>query len=99
MPVIKIPTPFRYYTGGLDEIPASGSTVGEAMTSLVAQFPALKPHLYRSTGDLRAFVNLFVNGSNVRDLQGLDTPLAEADELRLVPSIAGGQVCPRVRRT
>ena len=98
MPLIKIPTPFRYYTGGLDEVPASGSTVGEAMTGLVAQFPALKPHLYRNSGGLHAFVNLFVNGSNVRDLQGLDTPLGDDDELRLLPSIAGGQVCPRAPR-
>ncbi len=90
MPLIKIPTPFRYYTGGLDEIPVTGSTVGEAMAGLVAQFPALRPHLYRNNGTLHAFVNLFIGEANVRDLQGLDTPLAEADELRLVPSIAGG---------
>lgn len=90
MPVIKIPTPFRYYTGGLDEIPVTALTAGEAMSALVSQFPALKPHLYKHSGGLRAFVNLFVNGSNVRDLQGLDTPLSADDEVRLVPSIAGG---------
>jgi adenylyltransferase/sulfurtransferase len=60
------------------------------MQALVAQYPALKPHLYNGDGQLRPFVNLFLNRKNIRDLQGLETPLAEEDELMLIPSIAGG---------
>ncbi len=60
------------------------------MQSLVAQHPALQPHLYNSQGTLRPFVNLFLGSENIRDLQGLDTPLAENDRILLIPSIAGG---------
>ena len=90
MPTLKIPTPLRYYTGGKAEVPVQGGTVQEAMGSLVEQFPALQPHLYSPEGKLRAFVNLFVGQDNIRDLQGLETPLAPEAQLRLIPSIAGG---------
>lgn len=90
MPTLKIPTPLRYYTGGEAEIPVHGRTVQEAMGSLVKQYPALEPHLYSPEGKLRAFVNLFVGEDNIRDLQGLETPLSQEAQLRLIPSIAGG---------
>lgn len=87
---MKLPTPFRYYTAGQAEVRVRGADVGAAMHDLVAQFPALEPHLYNSEGQLRAFVNLFVGQDNIKDLQGLATPLGENDTLRLIPSIAGG---------
>jgi molybdopterin converting factor small subunit len=90
MATLKIPTPLRYYTGGNAEVSVHGGTVQEAMGSLVEQYPALQPHLYSPEGKLRAFVNLFVGEDNIRDLQGLDTPLAPGAQLRLIPSIAGG---------
>jgi adenylyltransferase/sulfurtransferase len=90
MPILKLPTPFRYYTAGQTEVRVRGADVGAAMRDLVAQFPALQPHLYNGDGQLRAFVNLFVGEDNIRDLQGLETPLGENDLLRLIPSIAGG---------
>lgn len=90
MATLKIPSPLRYYTNGQAEVSVSGATVHEAMRSLVEQFPSLKPHLYGSDGNLRAFVNLFVGENNIRDLQGLDTPLAEDALVRLIPSVAGG---------
>jgi len=90
MPVLKIPTPLRYYTAGQAEVDVRGANVGAAMRDLVEQFPALEMHLYKNNAELRAFVNLFVGEKNVKDLQGLDTPLGERDTLRLIPSIAGG---------
>jgi len=90
MPVWKIPSPFRYYTDGQPTIQVSGQTVEEALTDLLDQFPSLKPHLYKDTGELRAFVNIFVGVSNIKNLDGLETPISEDDELKLVPSIAGG---------
>jgi sulfur-carrier protein adenylyltransferase/sulfurtransferase len=90
MPVLKIPTPLRFYTDGLTEVPLKGRTVAEAMHSLLTSYPAIETHLYNSQGDLRPFVNLFVGEVNIRDLQGLDTPLEEDDRLLLIPSIAGG---------
>ncbi len=90
MPILKIPTPIRSYVNGQSQVTVAGSTVAEAMESLLTQFPALRPHLTKSNGELRPFLNLFLRENNVRDLQGLETPLGENDELRLVPSIAGG---------
>jgi molybdopterin converting factor small subunit len=90
MPVVKIPNPLRPYVNGQAEVLVQGATAGAALEDMLAQYPAFRPHLCRDDGSLRAFVNLFLNRSNIRDLQGLDTPLEPEDILNLVPSIAGG---------
>jgi len=90
MPVLRIPTLMRTYTEGKNEVPVRGKTVAEAMNNLILQYPALRPHLYDREGVLRPFVNLFRGESNIKDLQGLDTPLDEDDRLVLIPSISGG---------
>ena len=90
MATLRIPTPLRSYTGGQGEVPVQGETVGEAMQDLLVQHPSLEPHLFSSTGDLRPFVNLFIGENNIRDLQGLETPLKSDDRVLLIPSIAGG---------
>lgn len=90
MPSLRIPTPLRSYTDGQREVNVQGDTVAEAMDNLVAQFPALRPHLFNGKAELRPFVNLFLNEENVRELQGMSTPLKETDRLMLIPSIAGG---------
>ncbi len=90
MPFLRIPTPMRSYVNGQVEVAVQGQTVGEAMHSLVEQFPAMQPHLYNERGQLRPFVNLFIGQTNVRDLQGLQTPLGPDERLLLIPSIAGG---------
>jgi adenylyltransferase/sulfurtransferase len=60
------------------------------MDDLIAQYPSLRPHLFNGDGHLRPFVNLFLNDENIRDLQGVDTPLHADDKLLLIPSVAGG---------
>jgi len=90
MPVLRIPPPLRSYTAGQSEIPVQGSTVAAAMQDLIAQYPALQPHLYMGDGSLRPFVNLFLGEDNIKDLQGLNTSIRDGDKLFLVPSIAGG---------
>lgn len=90
MTVLRIPTPLRAYTGGQSEVNVSGATIAEALTDLTMQFPAIKPHLFNEGGDLRPFVNLFVGDKNIRDLQGVDTPVKDGDKVMLIPSIAGG---------
>lgn len=90
MPTLKIPTPLRSYTGGQVEVRVGGSSVGEVMQRLVEDYPPLKPHLYNGDGKLRPFVNLFVGEHNVKDLDGLATPVTEETRILLVPSIAGG---------
>ncbi|HEY3310645.1 MAG TPA: MoaD/ThiS family protein [Anaerolineales bacterium] len=90
MPVIRIPAPLRTYTGGNKDVHVTGATVAEALTDLSSRHPDIRPHLFKESGELRAFVNVFKGQDNTLDLQGLQTPLVEADFLRVVPSVAGG---------
>jgi molybdopterin converting factor small subunit len=90
MSVIRIPTPLRSYVNGQNEVNVQGKTVADVVENLLTQYPAMRPHLTNGDGQLRPFVNLFLGESNVRDLQGLETPIAEGDKLLLIPSIAGG---------
>jgi adenylyltransferase/sulfurtransferase len=90
MTTLRIPTPLRAYTSGKSEVAVGGSKVSEALSDLTTQFPAIKPHLFNEGGELRPFVNLFVGESNIKDLQGVDTPIKDGDRLMLIPSIAGG---------
>jgi molybdopterin converting factor small subunit/proteasome lid subunit RPN8/RPN11 len=90
MATIRIPTPLRPYTGGQAEVGTAGVNVGAALNDLTSQFPTLKGHLYTEGGELRAFVNIFLNEEDIQYGQGLNTPLKDHDRLMIVPSIAGG---------
>jgi molybdopterin converting factor small subunit len=90
MPVMKIPNPLRPYVNGQQEVSVQGATAGAALYNMLDQFPAFRPHLCKEDGSLRAFVNLYLGRNNIRDMQGLDTPLKPDDILSLVPAIAGG---------
>lgn len=90
MPTIRIPTPLRAYTNSQAEIAVNGGSVGAVLEDLTRQHPALKQHLYTEAGELRAFVNVFLNDEDVRHLQGAATPVKDVDRLMIVPSIAGG---------
>ena len=90
MPSIRIPAPLRSYVNGQSEVVVTGKTAGESFESMLVQYPALRPHLTNGKGELRPFVNLFLGENNLKDLQGLGTPLGENDKLLLIPSIAGG---------
>ncbi len=90
MPTIRIPTPLRPYTAGSSEVAVAGDTVGAALNDLTTKHPDLRKHLYTEGGELRAFVNVFLAQEDVRHLQGEKTPLKEGDQLRIVPSVAGG---------
>jgi molybdopterin converting factor small subunit len=80
----------RAYTNGQSEVTVSGSNISDVLTDLTTQFPALKPHLFNEGGDLRPFVNLFVGENNIKDLQGVETPIQDDQKIMLIPSIAGG---------
>jgi molybdopterin converting factor small subunit len=90
MPTIRIPTPLRAYTNSQAEITVAGSTVGALLTDLTTQYPNLRQHLYADSGELRAFVNVFLNEEDIRHIRGADTPVRDQDRLMIVPSIAGG---------
>jgi len=90
MPILRIPTPLRAYTDGKSEVTVTGSNISDVLADLTTQFPSLKPHLFNEGGDLRPFVNLFVGENNIKDLQGVDTPIKDGEKIMLIPSIAGG---------
>jgi molybdopterin/thiamine biosynthesis adenylyltransferase/rhodanese-related sulfurtransferase/molybdopterin converting factor small subunit len=89
---ILIPTALRSYAGGNDAITVEGKTVGSALAALVEQHPQLKKHLYNEQGELRSFVNVYLNDEDVRYLQKGDTPVNDGDLISIVPSIAGGSI-------
>ena len=91
MPRIQVPTPLRQYAGKQAAIDVAGSTVGEALSSLVSRHPELRRHLYTDEGKLRAFVNVYLNDEDVRYLDKDATPLGDNDTISIVPSIAGGK--------
>ena len=90
MPKILIPTPLRQYTEKQSEVEVAGKTVEEVLTALTARFADLRKQLYNDTGALRSYVNVYVNDEDIRYLEKSKTPVAEADTLTIVPSIAGG---------
>jgi len=90
MPIVRVPGVLREYTGGTDEVHASGATVGEVMAEVVRRHSALRRHLFDDTGRLRGFVNLYLNDEDVRHMQGDQTAVSEHDVISVVPSVAGG---------
>ena len=90
MPVLRIPTPLRVYTDGRSEVNVNGSNISDVLTDLTTQYPAIKPHLFNEGDELRPFVNLFVGENNIKDLQGVNTPIKDGEKIMLIPSIAGG---------
>lgn len=92
MSKIYIPTPLRQYVGKQATVEVNGATVAEALTSLVAQHPDLKKHLYTDDGKLRSFVNLYLNDEDIRYLQKEATAVQDGDDISIVPSIAGGGI-------
>jgi molybdopterin synthase sulfur carrier subunit len=87
---VWIPQVLRASAGGNKQIELAGSSVGEVVEALVAQYPSLRGQLLSDDGALNRFVNVYVNGQDVRYLDGLATPLGATDELRLLPAMAGG---------
>lgn len=89
MTSIKIPTPLRAYTDNQAQINVSGTNVGAALNDLVTQYPELRQHLFNGA-ELRNFVNVFLDDEDIRFLDGLNTEITAEDNLRIIPSIAGG---------
>ena len=91
MPVtVRIPTPLRSITKGSGEVQAKGGTVGDLVDDLERQFPGLRDRLMDESGELRRFINIYVNEEDIRFLDGKKTALKEGDSVSVVPAIAGG---------
>jgi len=87
---VRIPTPLRRVTNGQDKVSIEGATLNEIVASLDAQFPGFRERLCDEHGELRNFVNIYVNGEDVRFLDGLSTATSSGDEISIVPAVAGG---------
>ena len=87
---VRIPTPLRKLTKEQDIVQGSGETLAEMIDKLEGEFPGLKDRLCDEDGELRRFVNVYVNGEDVRFQDGLSTRLADGAEVSIVPAVAGG---------
>jgi molybdopterin synthase sulfur carrier subunit len=92
MPVsVRVPTPLRKFTNGADQVDAQGKTVADLVNDMEKRFPGIKERICDEEGQVRRFVNIYVNGDDIRFLKNLDTTLKEGDELSIIPAIAGGK--------
>ena len=89
--MVRIPTPLRRLTDGQDKVSVEGNNLSDIITSLEAEFPGLKARICDEQGELRNFVNVYVNGEDVRFMDGLTTLTNAGDEISIVPAVAGGQ--------
>jgi molybdopterin synthase sulfur carrier subunit len=91
MPVtVKVPTPLRKFTAGSESVQGAGDTVAALVENLEKKYPGIRERICDEQGRVRRFVNLYVNGDDIRFLQQLDTRLKDGDEISIVPAIAGG---------
>jgi sulfur-carrier protein len=91
MPTVKIPPVLRAQTGGEPEVSADGDTVGEVLRALADRHPETEPQLFSPEGELNRYVNVYLNDEDVRVLDGLDTAIAAADTVVILPAMAGGR--------
>ena len=90
MPNVRIPTPLRKLTNDLEVVSAAGANIGELLDNLDKAFPGLRERICDEQGNVRRFVNIFVNDEDIRFLEERATPVKETDEVSIVPAIAGG---------
>jgi molybdopterin synthase sulfur carrier subunit len=94
MPIqVRIPTPLRKFTGGAESVTVdstAGATVAAILQDIEGRHPGLKERICDDAGKVRRFVNVYVNGEDIRFLSSLETPVKEGDEISIVPAIAGG---------
>jgi len=88
--IVRIPQVLRAAAGGNKQLELAGASVRDLVEGLVTEYPTLRGQLLTDDGELNRFVNVYVNGQDVRYLDGLATPVGERDEVRLLPAMAGG---------
>ncbi len=87
---VRVPTPLRRFTGGKDEVEAQGESIRTVIEDLEQRHPGLKERLLDDKGDLRRFVNVYLNGDDIRFLDQLNSQVKDGDDISIVPAIAGG---------
>lgn len=89
-PTIFIPTPLRKFAGNSEAVEVEAGTVDEILNKVDEQHPGFRARLCHDTGELRRFINIYINGEDVRFLKNLSTPVPEGAEVSIIPAIAGG---------
>ncbi len=87
---VRIPTVLRPAMGGQTTVAVEGTTIGEVLAQITAEYPSIKGQLVNEDGSLHRFLNVYVNDDDVRYLGGVDAPVANDDEITLLPAVAGG---------
>ncbi len=90
MPSVRIPTPLRKLSGDRDKLNISAANVSELIEGLEQECPGIKDRICDEDGNIRRFINLYVNNEDIRFLNGKDTELSENDNVSIIPAIAGG---------
>ncbi len=88
--MVRVPTPLRRLTNNQDKVEVEASTIAEFIDGMETAYPGIKERLMDESGQLRYFVNIYLNGEDVRFLQGVDTATQSGDEISIVPAVAGG---------
>ncbi|MDP6499009.1 MAG: MoaD/ThiS family protein [SAR202 cluster bacterium] len=88
--VVRIPTPLRKMTNGAAKVEVDSTVLGDLVEKLNNEYPGFKDRLVDEEGELRYFVNIYLNGEDVRFMDGLKTATADGDEISIVPAVAGG---------
>lgn len=88
--MVRIPTPLRRMTGGADKVELEAADLSQMIDRLESDYPGFKERLLDEEGELRYFVNIYVNGEDIRFDQGLNTAIKSGDEVSIVPAVAGG---------
>ena len=88
---VRIPTPLRAMTKGSADVQVTADTVGDLIEDLERQFPGMRERLVEESGEIRRFINIYVNQEDIRFLQGSKTAVKQGDEVSIVPAIAGGR--------
>jgi molybdopterin synthase sulfur carrier subunit len=87
---VRIPTPLRKLTNEQESVEVESATIGAAVEELEGKFPGIKERIVDEEGEIRRFVNVYVNEEDIRFLENQDTPLKEGDDVSIIPAIAGG---------
>jgi sulfur-carrier protein len=87
---VRIPTPLRKLTNNEETVEVSAGTIGELIAELQSRYPGIQERLLDDQGQVRRFVNVYVNEEDIRFLKNQETPLKEGDEISIIPAIAGG---------
>ena len=91
MATVLVPTPLRRLTGGQSKLTVVGNDIGSLLRAVDTEYPGIADKVFDGDGNVKRFINVFLNDDEIRTLQGLETPVGENDRVSIVPAMAGGQ--------